>query len=686
MVKLLETESIRASQPRSSGVCVVLPTRREPAPSVIALLEQIDSWCRPDGVVIVDDSDEEYGRGFSDEVRRAFPAADVHVRTGAERTGGLGGAVLAGLTRAQQAGHTYAVVLDADGQHPAAAVPRLIAALSGPEYPDIVVASRYTGDGGVGDGFSRSRALISRTATRVSRLAFPAALGRCTDPMSGFFAVRLAALQLDGCFADGFKVLMQVMCQHPGLRFAEVSLRVRIARGRHEQGQRVRRAPVPDRSRPAAPGRPSFGARAHCCPVAAGIRPGPRAVPAPLSGGRRSRRPRSRTRAALRRAAPGPRRQSWPCPAPVYGLSRERARARAGAHYHPPRTPCSARTGTRGSAPTSVSRRGSGWAGSRPRTGAARCRTSCGTSGGCTSSPRPRTSSLPAAIVDAGPTGTSFVMVTDRTTGNVIADASRPGAVRPLVGLNDRPEEGFRAHYYTPGTTVTMRGDAGRLRTTARIHRFPFVPRVSQPWIDLELELATAAQPGVTAIVDLHTVPPSVTTTAKKAGLLTSGRLVVRDRGGQSARWELSDGYGGFDFTSGHLPRETSWRWAYGTGRTSTGRTAGVNLTCGFTGMEDRASENSLWLDGRIIPLDPAARIDCDTADLMAPWQIKTLDGATDLAFHPMGLHRENLNLGVVRSYFVQAQGHITGTIRAGAEVLTLDRFPAVTEDQRVLW
>ena len=85
------------------------------------------------------------------------------------------------------------------------------------------MASRYTGDGGVGDGFSRSRALISRTATRASQLAFPAALGRCTDPMSGFFAVRLAALQLDGCFAEGFKVLMQVMCQHPGLRYAEVS-------------------------------------------------------------------------------------------------------------------------------------------------------------------------------------------------------------------------------------------------------------------------------------------------------------------------------------------------------------------------------------------------------------------------------------------------------------------------------
>jgi hypothetical protein len=293
---------------------------------------------------------------------------------------------------------------------------------------------------------------------------------------------------------------------------------------------------------------------------------------------------------------------------------------------------------------------------------------------------------IAAAIVDAGPTGTSFVMVTDRTSGRVVADASRPGAVRPLVGLNDHPQDGFRAHYYAPGTAVTMRGDSGRLRTRARIHRFPFVPRVSQPWIELDFDVATAAHPGLTAVVSLDTVPPSVTTTAKNASLPTSGRLVVHGRDGQPVSWDLSGGYGGFDFTSGHLPRETSWRWAYGTGRTATGRSAGVNLTCGFTGMEDRASENSLWLDGRITSLDPAARIDCDPTGLMTPWRISTVDGAADLVFHPMGLHREGLNLGVYRSYFVQAQGHISGTIKSGDEVLALDRFPAVTEDQRVLW
>jgi hypothetical protein len=51
----------------------VLPTRQEPAPSVIALLEQITRWCRPDGVVILDDSDGDHAREFAHTVRRAYP-------------------------------------------------------------------------------------------------------------------------------------------------------------------------------------------------------------------------------------------------------------------------------------------------------------------------------------------------------------------------------------------------------------------------------------------------------------------------------------------------------------------------------------------------------------------------------------------------------------------------------------
>ena len=44
------------------------------------------------------------------------------------------------------------------------------------------------------------------------------------------------------------------------------------------------------------------------------------------------------------------------------------------------------------------------------------------------------------AVVDAGPMGSAFVMVTDLTTGEVIADSSRPGGVRPLVHVAYQPE------------------------------------------------------------------------------------------------------------------------------------------------------------------------------------------------------------------------------------------------------
>src|SRR4051812_25717718 len=94
------------------------------------------------------------------------------------------------------------------------------------ERLDVVVASRHTGNGGVGD-WQQSRVMISDFASRLGRLIVKADL---TDPMSGFFTVERSAFtgamrQLSG---QGFKILLDLFASSPRpLAFGEVPLTFR---------------------------------------------------------------------------------------------------------------------------------------------------------------------------------------------------------------------------------------------------------------------------------------------------------------------------------------------------------------------------------------------------------------------------------------------------------------------------
>lgn len=290
-----------------------------------------------------------------------------------------------------------------------------------------------------------------------------------------------------------------------------------------------------------------------------------------------------------------------------------------------------------------------------------------------------------AAIVNAGPTGTGFLMATDRATGEVLADVSRPGGAGPLVSTNDRPTAGHRAHYVLPGTFMTVRGDEAELRLRATFHRFGRVPVLQDPWIDLDVRLCTDSHEGATTVMELRGDAPLVSATAKNAALTSRGQLTVR-RDGRTLEYDLSEGFGGFGYTNGFLPRHTAWRWAFLTGMLPDGRTLGVNLTGGFSGLGDHSEENTCWLGGTLHRLDPAARISFDRDDPQQPWRIFTADRAVDLDFVPLAVHRESLNLGALRSRFIQPTGHFTGSLVVDGEELAIDAMPGVVEDQDILW
>lgn len=138
-----------------------------------------------------------------------IPVRLLH-REGAERTGGLGGAVVAGLRSAR---YDYAVVMDGDLQHPPTTVPVMME-LARRTGGDVVVASRYV-PGGNSQGLANaSRRGVSAAGTRLVKTLFPRRLNACTDPMTGFFAVRRESIDLDQLRPNGFKILLEILARN----------------------------------------------------------------------------------------------------------------------------------------------------------------------------------------------------------------------------------------------------------------------------------------------------------------------------------------------------------------------------------------------------------------------------------------------------------------------------------------
>jgi len=65
----------------------------------------------------------------------------------------------------------YVAVMDADLQHDESVLPVMLDTLKRDNL-DVVVGSRYTGGGGIGD-WNKSRAAMSKFATQLSRLWSP---------------------------------------------------------------------------------------------------------------------------------------------------------------------------------------------------------------------------------------------------------------------------------------------------------------------------------------------------------------------------------------------------------------------------------------------------------------------------------------------------------------------------------
>jgi dolichol-phosphate mannosyltransferase len=161
-----------------NSVTVVLPTYKEfeSLPSLIEKVEVVRDETYPDLKLIVvdDDSDDGTEQLIADLGKEWI---ELVVRT---EDRGLSPAVIAGLKIANS---EYCVVMDADGSHPASAIPSMIEKLE--TGADFVIGSRYVDGGTTEDGWGVLRWVNSKVATLMAR-----PFTSTSDPMSGFLAFR----------------------------------------------------------------------------------------------------------------------------------------------------------------------------------------------------------------------------------------------------------------------------------------------------------------------------------------------------------------------------------------------------------------------------------------------------------------------------------------------------------------
>ncbi|WP_309708158.1 polyprenol monophosphomannose synthase [Pseudolysinimonas sp.] len=228
-----------ASTPRNGTLrtLVVTPTYDEAgslADTVAAILAAV-----PDvHVLVVDDASPDGTGAIADGLAAADPRVTVLHRPGKQ---GLGRAYVAGFRVALDRGYDVIVEMDADGSHPASALPALLAALGDDPAIGLAIGSRYVPGGGLAD-WAAGRRLLSRAGNAYARAMLRLGVRDVTAGYRAYRAEVLRALPLDEINSRGycFQIDMTRRTLDAGWRIAErpIEFRERTA-GRSKMSKAI---------------------------------------------------------------------------------------------------------------------------------------------------------------------------------------------------------------------------------------------------------------------------------------------------------------------------------------------------------------------------------------------------------------------------------------------------------------
>ncbi|HEX8049317.1 glycosyltransferase family 2 protein [Rhizobium sp.] len=205
--------------PRQDGIelSIVIPTFNE-RENIVPLVERLRAalvgvaW----EVIFVDDDSSDK----TVDVVRSLSLTDQRIR-GIRRIHrrGLAGACLEGILSTSA---PIVAVMDADLQHDETRLVAMLAMMRS-NRTDLVVATRYGGQGSSEEGFNRIRQAGSQMAIRIAKRLLKI---ETSDPMSGFFMVKRALIDelAPKLSQQGFKILLDIIASSPApLKLGEIS-------------------------------------------------------------------------------------------------------------------------------------------------------------------------------------------------------------------------------------------------------------------------------------------------------------------------------------------------------------------------------------------------------------------------------------------------------------------------------
>jgi dolichol-phosphate mannosyltransferase len=195
---------------------VVAPAFNERA-NVAPMIQRLDAalagirW----QVIYVDDNSPDGTAEAVKAIARTDPRVSCLRRVGRR---GLAGAIIEGMLASAA---PYVAVIDADLQHDETLLRPMFETLRA-DQADLVIASRYVGEGAADGGFSAVRAAGSKFANQLANMVLRS---RVSDPVSGFFMLKREVMDRAApkLSTQGFKLLFDLIAAEAGrLRIKEL--------------------------------------------------------------------------------------------------------------------------------------------------------------------------------------------------------------------------------------------------------------------------------------------------------------------------------------------------------------------------------------------------------------------------------------------------------------------------------